>query len=35
MIVEGEKVTFKDIPVDDAPAFIADKSLLNGVLANH
>ena len=26
---EGEKVIFKDIPVYDAPAFIADKSLLN------
>ncbi len=26
--VEGEKVIFKDIPVYDAPTFIADKSLL-------
>ena len=26
--VEGERVTFKDIPVYDAPSFITDKSLL-------
>jgi hypothetical protein len=26
--VEGEKVTFKDIPVYDAPTFIAEKSLV-------
>ena len=28
MSVDGEKVVFKDIPVYDAPALIADKSLL-------
>jgi hypothetical protein len=27
-VAEGEKVTFKDIPVYDAPAFIAEKSLV-------
>ncbi len=35
MIVEGENVIFKDIPIYDAPAFITDKSVLNGVPANH
>lgn len=29
MIVEGNKVTFKNIPVYDAPALITDKSLLH------
>ena len=28
MIVEGEKLVFKDVPVYDAPTLIADKSLL-------
>ena len=27
MIVEGEKLVFKDVPVYDAPTLIADKSL--------
>lgn len=28
MVIEGERVTFKDIPVYDAPAFITDQSAL-------
>lgn len=28
MIVEGEKLVFKDAPVYDEPTLIADKSLL-------
>ena len=35
MLVEGETVTFKEIPVYDAPTFITDKSLLDMTPANH
>jgi hypothetical protein len=28
MVIEGERVTFKDIPVYDAPTFITDRSAL-------
>lgn len=35
IIVEAGKVIFKDIPVYDAPTFIADRSLLTIVPSNH
>jgi hypothetical protein len=27
-VVEGDRVTFRDVPVYDAPAFITDKAVL-------
>lgn len=35
VLVEGDKVTFKDVAVYDAPTFITDRSLLAIVPANH
>jgi hypothetical protein len=32
---DGDTWIFKDIPIYDAPAFIADKALLSIVPANH
>ena len=35
MVSEGDHVTFKDIPVYDAPVFITDKKILSVVPASH